>query len=101
MNAGDWGALKNPLLVLIGIVALGMGLIYYLDESLDTAKRELVQQQSQQLDARTRLQKSGEEKNIIVRYLSDYQGAAQTRPRADAWGYSRFPGQHGRSQGEH
>ncbi len=73
MNASDWGALKGPLIVLLAIVAAGVGMIYYLDQSLDTARRELLQQQNQLRDARTRLHKSGDEKNIIVRYMSDYQ----------------------------
>ena len=73
MNAGDWNALKRPLIMLITIAALSAGLIYYIDQWQDTAKRDLAQQQNQLRDARTRLHKSGDEKNVIVRYLDDYQ----------------------------
>src|SRR5258706_6447768 len=73
MNSADLLALRNPVIALILILALAAGLIYYLDQSLTAAKRELAGQQVQLREARTRLQKSGDEKQIIVRYLSNYQ----------------------------
>jgi hypothetical protein len=73
MNTADLLALRNPVIALILTLALGAGLIYYLDQSLTTARRELAGQQNQLREARTRLQKSGDEKQIIVRYLSNYQ----------------------------
>jgi hypothetical protein len=73
MNADDLNALRNPLLVLVVVIAAGIGGIYYLDQNLAATKRELAQQTTQMRDARTKLQRSGDEKNIIVRYLPDYQ----------------------------
>ena len=73
MNANDLGALKAPWIALMMVVAIGIGLLYYTDLTLKAAKRELAQQQNQLHAARTRLQKSGDEKEIIVRYLSGYQ----------------------------
>lgn len=73
MNTADLLALRNPVIVLILALALGAGFIYYLDQSLTTARRDLVEQQNQLREARTRLQRSGDEKQIIVRYLSNYQ----------------------------
>lgn len=73
MNAIDLRALKTPLIALAVSIAIGVGLPYYTDIKLQDAKRELAQQQKQERDARTRLQKSGEEKEIIVRYLNAYQ----------------------------
>ena len=73
MNTADLLALKNPVIVLILALALGAGFIYYLDQSLTTARRDLAGQQNQLREARTRLQRSGDEKQIIVRYLSNYQ----------------------------
>lgn len=73
MNTADLLALRNPVIVLILALALGAGFIYYLDQSLSAAKRELAGQQNQLREARTRLQRSGDEKQIIVRYLSNYQ----------------------------
>jgi len=73
MNAAELKALQTPLIVLVMVIALGAGLIYQLDRTLSTAKRELAQQQAQMREARTRLQKSGEEKDVITRYLPNYQ----------------------------
>ena len=77
MNAEDLKALRNPLILLVVIVAAGAAVIYYLDQALGAARRELAQQTSQMQDARTRLQRSGDEKNIIVRYLPAYQRLQQ------------------------
>ena len=73
MNRAEVRALRTPLVVLILLLAVGAGLIYQIDQSLTAAKRELLQQQNQLREARTRLQKSGLEKDVIVRYLSNYQ----------------------------
>jgi hypothetical protein len=73
MNADDLKALRNPLILLAAIVALGSAAIFYLDQSLTAARREFTQQTNQLREARTRLQRSGDEKQIIVRYLPSYQ----------------------------
>ena len=73
MNTADLRALRNPVIAMILALALGAGFIYYLDQSLTTARRDLAGQQNQLREARTRLQRSGDEKQIIVRYLSNYQ----------------------------
>jgi uncharacterized coiled-coil protein SlyX len=73
MNAAELKALQTPLIVLVIVIGLGAGLIYQLDQTLTSTRRELAQQQAQMRDARTRLQKSGEEKDVIVRYLPNYQ----------------------------
>ena len=73
MNANELRALQTPLIILLAAVALGGGLVYELDQTLASTKRELAQQQNQMRDARTRLQKSGDEKEIIVRHLPSYQ----------------------------
>ena len=73
MNALELRALQTPLIVLILVIGLAAGIIYQLDQSLTRAKRSLAQQQSQLREARTRLQKSGDEKQLIVRHLGSYQ----------------------------
>ena len=73
MNASELRALQAPLILLIAIAGLGAGIIYQLDQMVKSSKLELAQQQSQMREARTRLQKSGDEKEIIVRYLPNYQ----------------------------
>jgi len=73
MNASDLRALKAPLIALILMVVIGAGLVYYTNLTLKQAQLASAQQQKQLRDARVRLQKSGDEKDIIVRYLSSYQ----------------------------
>ena len=73
MNATEFKALQAPLIILVIVIGLGAGLIFELDQTLTSVKRELAQQQAQMREARTRLQKSGEEKEVIVRYLPNYQ----------------------------
>lgn len=73
MTGDDINALRNPLILLAAVIAAGAGAIYYMDQSLTAAKRELAQQTTQMREARTRLQRSGDEKNIIVRSLPGYQ----------------------------
>ena len=73
MNAAEFRALRTPLIVLVLLLAVVSALIYQIDQSLAAAQRELVQQQNQLREARIRLQKSGLEKEVIVRYLGSYQ----------------------------
>jgi hypothetical protein len=73
MNADDLKALRNPLVLLAIIVATGLGALYYLDRSLAAARRDFQQQTNQMRDARTKLQRSGDEKQVIVRQLPAYK----------------------------
>jgi hypothetical protein len=73
MNGSDLRALKAPLITLMLVIAIGAWLAYYADVTLKEAQLASVQQQKQLRDARIRLQKSGDEKDIIVRYLGRYQ----------------------------
>ena len=73
MNAAELKALQTPLIILVIVLGLGAGIVYQLDQTLTAATRELAQQQGQMREARTRLQKSGEEKELIVRYLPNYE----------------------------
>lgn len=73
MNANELRALQNPLIMLLVVVGLCAGLIYQLNQTLTSTNNELAQYQKQLREARTRLQKSGDEKQIIVRYLPNYQ----------------------------
>jgi hypothetical protein len=72
MNPTELRALQTPIIVLLLVVGIGAGIIYQLNQMLTSNKREFAQQQNQMREARTRLQKSGDEKDIIVRYLPNY-----------------------------
>lgn len=73
MNTDDLKALRNPLILLAVIIAIGSAAIFYLNQSFTALRRDLAQQTNQMRDARTKLQRSGDEKQIIVRQLPSYQ----------------------------
>ncbi len=73
MNAADLQALRNPLLLLLVVLIAGASAIFYSDRLKAVARQQLVQQQGQLNEARSRLQKSGDEKDVIVRYLDGYR----------------------------
>ena len=73
MSQEDLQALRSPLLVLVIVLLAGAAAIYYSDRLKTIAGQQLVQQQGQLKEARTRLQKSGDEKDIIVRYVDEYR----------------------------
>jgi hypothetical protein len=73
MTRADFESVRNPLLAL-GAILLGVaGAVYYTDQLAIKARRDLAQQENQLKDARTRLHRSGDEKDLIVRYLGSYQ----------------------------
>lgn len=73
MNQADLAALRNPLLVLLALLLISAAAIYWTEQIKDSAKRELAQQEARLNEARTRLQKSGDEKDIIVRYRDAFR----------------------------
>jgi hypothetical protein len=73
MNQEDFQALRAPLLLLLMVLLAGAGAIYYTNGLKAAARQQLTQQQSQLKEARTRLQRSGEEKDLIVRYLDTFR----------------------------
>jgi len=72
MNTDDLKALRNPLILLAAIVAIGVAAIFYLNQSLATMRKDFTQKTNVMREARTRLQRSGDEKQIIVRQLPSY-----------------------------
>jgi len=73
MNPADLQALRNPLLVLFIVLLLAAGAVYSTEQLKVASERQLAQQRVQLNEARTRLQKSGEEKDIIVRYRDTFR----------------------------
>jgi hypothetical protein len=68
--------LVAPLIVFAVVLLAVIGAVKFsLDKSLE-AQRQLSAQQTQLRDAQTRVQKSGSEKELIVRYLPGYQQLA-------------------------
>lgn len=73
MNAEDLKALQFQLIALVCVVLLATGAVYYSNALLDQSQKKLAQEQKQLKEARTRLQRSGDEKQVIVQYLGGYQ----------------------------
>jgi len=73
MNADDLKALRTPIIMLAVIIGIGAVAIFYLNQSLGTLRRDFAQQTNLLREARTRLQRSGDEKQVIVRQLPAYR----------------------------
>ncbi len=78
MNQSDLQALRTPLLAMLAVLVAGALAIYFTDQLMAAARQQLVQQQAQLKQAQVRLQKSGDEKDIIVRYLDRYRQLEST-----------------------
>ena len=73
MSTGDLKALRVPVLVLLVVALAATGAVYFTEGLLQQARRQLVQQEILLKEARTRLYQSGEEREVITRYLSAYR----------------------------
>lgn len=73
MNQADLAALRNPLLVLFAVLLIAAAAVYSTEQIKASAERQLAEQNARLSQARTRLQKSGEEKDMIVRYRGAFQ----------------------------
>ncbi len=65
--------LMLPLLVLLAVIAACAAAIKYSNDTARDARVKLTAQQKLLREAQTRFQKSGTEKDMIVRYLPDYR----------------------------
>lgn len=77
MNQADLVALRNPLLFLLAVLLLSAAAIYSTEQLAASSERQFAQQKARLAEARTRLQKSGGEKDIIVRYRDAFQALQQ------------------------
>jgi hypothetical protein len=57
----------------VAVVSLSAYGVYYTHESLGSAQEQLKREESALREARSRYQKSGEERDTIVRYLPEYR----------------------------
>jgi hypothetical protein len=73
MKTEDLKSLRFPLIALLAAIGAGGFGIYYMHQLLQAEKQKLAQQQRLMNEARTRVQKSGDEKATVVQYLGDYQ----------------------------
>lgn len=73
MNGEELKALRGPLILLALVVAAAAGAVYYTDLLRKQAQITLTRQQGQLREAQTRMQRSGDEKTIIVQYVDKYR----------------------------
>jgi len=73
MTRADLQAVRNPSLLLAAILVVAAAGIYYTDWLVKGARQQLSRQEALMRDARTRLQRSGEEREVIVKYLGAYR----------------------------
>lgn len=73
IRQADLRALRNPLLVLGAAFVAAAASVYLTAQLVASAEAQLREQQARLKEARTRLHKSGEEKELIVRYLESFR----------------------------
>jgi hypothetical protein len=66
-------ALKLPFAVLVIVGLAGAGAVSWTRSQIKQAERMLAAQETQLKDARTRFQRSGEERDLIVRFMPAYE----------------------------
>ena len=78
MNNEELKALRLPLTVLLVVIALVAGAIYYTDILAKQAAVALAQQKTAFQSAQSRMRQSGDEKNTIVQYVDKYRELEKT-----------------------
>lgn len=78
MNAAELKALRGPLLLLIAVLAMTAGAIYYTHLLRQQAQAALSKQQTLLRDAQARMRRSGDEEAIITQYVDKYRQLQQS-----------------------
>ena len=73
MNPAERRELLLPVLALVTAIAGAIAAVYFTQGVLGQARLQLSQQEAQVREARIRLHKSGDERDVIVRHLARYQ----------------------------
>lgn len=78
MNGEELKALRGPLLLLIAVLAMAAGAIYYTNLLRQQAQTALSKQQILLRDAQARMRRSGDEEAIITQYVDKYRQLQQS-----------------------
>lgn len=78
MNAEELKALRTPLILLALTLAAAAGAIYYTRLLYQQAEVTLAQKQKQLSEAKTRMQRSGDEKTMIIQFVDGYRQLQQS-----------------------
>lgn len=73
MNADSIKPLQGALSVLVTVALVAGAAIYFTHMRVTHVQQDLVAQEKELKEARTRLQKSGEEREVILRYRGGYE----------------------------
>jgi len=73
MTGEDLKTLRVPILILVVMLLAAAGAVYYTNTLREKGDIALRQQQTQLREAQTRMQRSGDEKSIIVQYVDSYR----------------------------
>jgi hypothetical protein len=73
----DIGALGRPLLIVVVVLALCAGGVYYTNRLLAQGRTALTAAEGQLNEARKRVQQSGEERDMISTYVGPYMALAE------------------------
>lgn len=73
MTSEDLKSLRTPLILLVAALIAAGGAIYYTNDLREKADRALLNQKGQLREAQTRMQRSGDEKTVIVQYVDKYR----------------------------
>lgn len=76
-TAADWRFLRAPLLTLLATLLLGSALVFFTYQQFKQSGEALKQQQAALQEARSRLHKSGDEKDRILRYRATFLALRQ------------------------
>jgi len=73
LSSQDLRALTKPLIVLLVVAAAGAGLVVFSSQAVKRSKGDVAAQESALTEARNRVQQSGQEKDLIDRYVEPYR----------------------------
>jgi hypothetical protein len=73
LSAQDLRALSRPLIVLGVVAALSAAVIAYSGRAVKNAQAQVKAEESSLIDARNRVQQSGDEKRVIQQYMEPYK----------------------------
>jgi len=72
-SARELGALSKPLLVLAIVAAVGLTAVALTGKAVTAAQAKVKSQEAERIEARNRIQRSGQERGIIERYIEPYK----------------------------
>jgi len=73
LSAKDWRALSRPLIVLAAVAVVSAIAVAYTGRTVKNAQAQVKTEESALIEARNRVQQSGQEKRVIEQYVEPYR----------------------------